>query len=108
METTVGGRIEAGDVVAVVGKPLAGREARGLADDFVALDDEARAIGVQHDPLAAEQRDSVVRGVVDRDKIDERVRLVRRQARAAVVIAQFVEARGEAGEFAGDAGGHGR
>ena len=96
METAVSARVVAGHVIAVIGKLLARREARGFADDLVALDHEAAAVGMEDHPFAPEERDGVVRRVVDRDEIDERVGLVRRQARAAVVIAEFVEAGGEA------------
>ena len=44
---------QSGHMVAVVGKLLAGGEARGLADDLVALDHEAGAVGVLDDPFAA-------------------------------------------------------
>lgn len=93
--------IEARDVVAVVGKLLPRLEPRLLADDAVALDDESRAVAVLHHPFAAEEGHGAVGAVLDRDEIDERMRLVRRQTRPAVVVTQLVEAGGETGQFAG-------
>ena len=89
------------DMVAIVGKLFAGREARRFADDFVAFDDQAAAVAVDHDPFSAEEPDGAVGFVLDRDEINEGVRLVRRQAGAAVVVNQLVELGGEAGQFYG-------
>ncbi len=66
----------AGDVVAVVGKLLARGEARGLADDFLALDDQTGTVEVFDHPFATKQGERVCRAVVDRDKIDESVGLI--------------------------------
>ncbi len=101
METAAHLGIAIRDMVAIVGKLLAGCEARCFADDFVALDDQAAAIGMDHDPFAAEQPDGAIRFVFDRDEINKRMRFVGRQAGAAVVINQLVEQCGEAGQFYG-------
>ncbi len=95
--------VAAGHMVAVVGKLLAGREAGRFTDDFVAFDDELAAVGVKDDPLPAEQGHHAVGFVADGDEIDKSVRLVRRQAGAAVMVDQFVEAGGKAGQFVGAA-----
>src|SRR5271165_1049438 len=99
VEAPLDAGVFAGDVVAVVGELLAGGQARGLAHDLVALDHLAGAVAGFDHPLAPEQRDGLVRGVADRDVVDERVRLVLGKARAAVVVDQLVQASGEAGDF---------
>ncbi len=104
VKTPAGARVATGDVVAVVGKLFAGGEARGLADDLVAFDYELVAVVVLHDPFAAEEGHGVLGAVVQRHEIDERMRLVRRQRLAPVVIDEFVEAGGKAGE--GERSGH--
>ena len=92
------------DMVAVVGELFAGGEARGFTDDFVAFDDEAAAVAVDHDPFAAQEPDGALGFVPDRDEINEGMRFIRWQAGAAVVINQLVEVCGEAGQFYGFAG----
>jgi hypothetical protein len=87
----------AGDVVAVVGKLFAGREARGFADDFLAFDDEMGAVEVLDHPFAAEERERVFGAVVNRDEVDEGVRLIGGQTRATVMVDEFVQSGGEAG-----------
>ena len=101
MERTARGGIAAGHMVAVVGKLLAGCEPRGFADDFIALDDQLAAIGVLHDPFAAEEGDGVVGAVPDGDEINERVRLIDGQGGSAMMIMELIEPGGEAGQFAG-------
>jgi hypothetical protein len=101
VEAAVRAAILIGNVITVVGELFSGREAGGFADNLVALDDEPRSIRVKHDPLAAQQGDRVFRLVADRDEVHERVRLVRRQAGAAMVVAQFIETGDEAGNFTG-------
>lgn len=91
VKTSVCTRIAPRHMVAVVGKLLAGREARRFPDDPVAFDHQTRAVRVQYDPFAAQQCDAAIGGILNRDEIDEGVRLVRRQARAAVVVAQLVK-----------------
>ena len=73
VKAAVGARINAGDVITIVGKLLPGGEARGFTDDLVALDDEAGAVGMDDDPFAPEEGDCVVRGVLDGDEINEGV-----------------------------------
>ena len=97
VEAAVGDGGLASGVVAVVGEDLAGLEARGLADDALALDDEAGAVGVLDDPFAAEEGDDAVGLVGDGDEIDKSVRLVWRQAFTAVVVNKFVQSGGETG-----------
>ena len=94
------------DVVAVVGKVLTRRQGGGFANDFVAFDDEPRAIGVFDDPFAAQQGHGEVGFVADGQKIDESVRFVRWQLQAVVPVDEVVEADGKAGQF--ERGGHGR
>ena len=101
VKTSVDHRIAARDVVAVVGKLLARRQSGSLTHNFVALDHQASAIAVHHDPFAPEQGDRVVRRVVDCDEVDKSVGLVRRQRDAPVVVTQFVEGSRQAGQFAG-------
>jgi hypothetical protein len=98
--------IAAGYMVAIVGKMFTGGETGGLADDLIALNHEAGAVGVFDDPFAAEQRDRVFGGVLDRNKVDESVRLVRGQTHSAVMVSEFVEPGLEAGQRMG-AAGHG-
>ena len=100
VEAAVRTRVEAGDVITVVGKLFARREPRRFADDLVALDHEPRAIGMDDDPFSAKERDAAIGCVVDRDEIHERMRFVRGQTRSAMMIAEFIEAGGEAGQFA--------
>lgn len=97
VEASHGDAIFAGHMVAVVGKFFTGRDTRGLSDDLVALDDEVAAILVLDDPFAAEEGDGVLGCIANSDKINECVGFVRRQAAAAVVVAQFVEAGGKPG-----------
>ena len=101
VEATVRHRIEAGHMIAVIGEMLAGCQTRGFPHDFVALDDELGAVAVFDHPFAAQQRDRPVGTIADRDEIDERVRLVRRQTCPTVVVAELVEPRAEAGKFLG-------
>ena len=97
METAAHDGIVAGHMVAVVGELFAGGEPRRFTDDLVAFDYQMRAIAMRDDPLASEQGDDPVGTVVDGDEIDEGMRLVRRQAAAAMMIAEFVEPGGQAG-----------
>ena len=55
VKATLGFCVEGGYVVAIVGKIFAGSEAWALADDFVALDDELRAIGMRDHPFPPQQ-----------------------------------------------------
>ena len=89
------------DVIAVVGKLFAGSEAGRLADNLVALNHQLRAIGVQHHPFPAEERNRPVGAIANRDKVYERMGLVHRQADAAMMVAQLVEAGGQPGNFMG-------
>ena len=101
VETPVRAGIAAGHVIAVVGKILPGGQARRFADDFVAFNHQPGTVRMQHDPFAAEQGDRAIRAVANRDEVDERVWFVRRQAGATMMVAQFVERGGQAGEFGG-------
>jgi hypothetical protein len=83
--------VTASDVVAVIGKLFAGREARRLTDNLIAFNNKPRAVGMHHDPFPTEQRNRAIGGILNRDEVNKRVRFVRRQARAAVVIAQLVQ-----------------
>ena len=89
------------DMVAVVGKLLAGGEARRFADDFIAFYDQTAAIGIDHDPFAAEKPDGAVGFVSNGDEINERVGFIRRQAGPTMVINQFIKVCGQAGKFYG-------
>ncbi len=95
-----------GYMVAVIGKLFAGGQPRGLAHDLVAFDHELAAVGVGDDPFATEQGDGVLGAVMNRDEVNEGVRLVRRQALPPVMIHEFVEMGGEAGKR--ERSGHGQ
>ena len=95
MKTSMGARVAAGDVVAVVGELLAGREARSLAHDLVALDDEFLAVAVLHDPFATEECYRVLGAIVECYEIDKRMRLVGGQSLSPMVVDEFVEAGGK-------------
>jgi hypothetical protein len=48
-------------------------------------------------PFSAEERKRVFRSVVNRYEVDESVRLIGGQTRAAMVVDEFIEAGGKAG-----------
>ena len=104
METAVGLGVDARDVVAIVGKLLAGGESRSLTNDLISFDHEARAIGVNYDPLAAEQGDNPFGVVLNRDKVDKGVGFIGRETCSSMVIVEFVEPGAQAGQFEGRAG----
>ena len=93
--------VAGGDMIAIVREMLAGRQARRLADNLVPLDDEATAIGLLDHPFSAEQGDRAVGFVLDRDKIDERMRLALGQAIAAMMMDEPVKVGRETRYFAG-------
>ncbi len=99
MEAAADDRILAGHMIAVVGKLLPGFEPRGFSHDFVTLHHEVAAVGVGEDPLAPKEGDRAVGAVVDRHKINKGMRFVRREAAAAMMVAELVEPGGQAGEF---------
>jgi hypothetical protein len=105
VKTALGASRPGGHMVAVVGKLLSRGEARGFAHYLVTFDHELAAVFMGDDPFATEQRDGVFGAVVNRDEINKRVRLVRRQALAPVMIHELVEAGGEAGKC--ERSGHG-
>lgn len=76
MKTPDGAGRAAGDVIAVVGKLFAGGEAGRFADDFLPFDDQAGSIEVLDHPFSAEERERVFRSVVNRNEVDESVRLI--------------------------------
>src|SRR5664280_246773 len=55
MKAALGTRAAPGDVIAVVGKMLAGSEAGSLADDLVALKHQTAAVRLKDHPFAPEQ-----------------------------------------------------
>ena len=79
-------------MIAVVGKLFPGSEAGRFADDFLPFDDQVGSIEVLDHPFSAEERKRVFRSVVD-----ESVRLIGGQTRAAMVVDEFIEAGGKAG-----------
>lgn len=79
METSVGDRVATGDVIAVIGKLFPGRKTGRFANNFITLNHELAAIRVRDHPLASEQRDGAFGTVFDRNEINERVWLVRRE-----------------------------
>ena len=91
MKTAVRGGIGARDVVAVVGKLFSRSQLWRFAHDAVAFDHQARAVGVLDDPFPTQQGDGAVGAVPDGNEINEGMRLVRRETRAAVMVAEFVE-----------------
>jgi hypothetical protein len=101
VKTTVGNRIHPSDMVAVIREGFSRGQARGLSDDPVALDHEPGAIAVLDHPLATKECDSAIRAVLDQNVVNESVGLVRRQAKASVVVAQSLQASREAGKFMG-------
>ena len=100
METAVSRRVAAGDVVTVVRKLLAGSDPRCFSNDLVAFNDQTRAIRVNHYPFTSEQRHRPIGRVMNCNEINERVGLVGRQTRAAVMITQLVQGSREARQFA--------
>ena len=99
VKTAMRRSVSAGDMVAVIRKLLARRQPRCFADNFVTFNHQPCAVGVQDDPLSPEQRHATVGGIMNGDEINERVRLVGRQAGTAVMITQLVERSREAGQF---------
>ena len=87
----------AGDMIAVVGKLFPGSEAGRFADDFFPFDDQVGSIEVLDHPFSAEERKRVFRSVVNRNEVDESVRLIGGQTRAAMVVDEFIQAGGKAG-----------
>jgi phosphoribosylaminoimidazolecarboxamide formyltransferase/IMP cyclohydrolase len=104
VKTSVGLRVDSGDVVAVVGKFLARGKPGSFADDLVALDHETGAIGMHDDPFATQEGDRALGDVANGDEVDERVWFVGRQARSTVMVMEFIEPGGETRQFAGGAG----
>lgn len=94
-------RVVTGHMAAIVGKLFPRGEPRRLADDLVAFHYKLAAISVRDDPLAAEQRHRAVRAVVEGDKVNKGMGLVRRQTAAAVVVAELVEMSRQTGKFNG-------
>ena len=92
------GGVFAGDVVTVVGERFTRCQARSFADDFVAFDHHAMAVRMFDHPLATQQRDRLVRAVVDGDEVDKRVGLVRGQTATPMMVDQLVEAGTEPGK----------
>lgn len=99
MEAAHDPRIAAGHVITVVGKRLARAESGRFANNLVALDHQALAVGLLHHPLPTAQFDRAVRAIVNSDKIDEGVRLVGRQAGTAMMVDQAIQASHQARKF---------
>ena len=99
MKAALRTRAAPGDVIAVVGKMLAGSEAGSLADDLLAFDDQVAAIRLKNRPFSSEKGDGAILSVLDGDEVDERMRRSGREAIAAMVVAQPVELGREAGYF---------
>ncbi len=97
VKTPVRDRIDACDMVTVIGKLLPGCESRSLAHNLVTLDHQPRAVAVNDDPLPAKERDVSIGAIRDCDVVDERVRFVRREGGATMVMDETVETGGEAG-----------
>jgi len=92
-------RVAPRHMIAVVRKLLAGAEPGALAHNLVAFNDHAGAVDLQQDPFAAEQGDHSVRSVVNRDKVNKRMRLIRRKSHSAMMVVEFIEPGREAGQF---------
>ncbi len=101
VEAAVGSRVHADDMVAVIREGLAGRQPRTLADDFIAFGHEPGPVRIEHDPFAAEESDHPIGAVQNRDVVDERVWLVRWEARATMMVAELFQRGGEAGQGTG-------
>lgn len=97
--------VAAGDVITVVGERFPRSQPRSLAHNLVALDDQAFAVGLFDQPLAAQQVDRVVGAVGERDKVYKGVWFVRGQARSAAMINEAIETGGKTGQ--GARRGHG-
>ena len=99
MEGALHAGVAGGDVIAVVRKMLAGRQARRFADDFFTFDDQPAAVFVENHPFSAQEGDRAVRLVPDRDEVNERMRLPFRQTGSAVMVDQPVQMSREAWYF---------
>lgn len=96
VEASVGTGVEPRYMVTVVGERFTGGEARGLSHDFVAFDHQSRAIRMKDNPFATKQRDRAIRGIPNRDEVNEGVGLVCGQTRPTVMVMEFVEAGSKA------------
>ena len=98
MERAFGGHGVAGEVIAVIGEGFARRDARGLADDAVALDDLDRAIGGTDDPFAAEEPDGGLGKIGNGQKVHEGVGGLGRKI-GVTVVDHLVDGDPEAWKF---------
>ena len=73
MEGAFGGHGVAGEVITIIGKRFARRDARGLSDDAIALDDLDGAVGGADDPFAPEEADGGLGKIGNRQKVHEGV-----------------------------------
>ncbi len=70
-----------------------------LADDFVALHDQLRAVRVFYNPFSSEQSDGAVGIVANRQIVNKRVGPVRWQLLATVPVDEFVEFDAQTRQF---------
>lgn len=106
MEAAVSLSVFARNVIAVVRKSLPRSESRSFSDDLISFDHSVTAVFVFEYPFSAQQSDGPLRPILDRDEIDECVRLIRRKAASSVVVDEFVESGDETGK--GNGGGQER
>ncbi len=91
-------RANRGDVITVVRKLFARRQARRLPNDTITFEDLLRTVLMFDHPFSAEQSHGAIGAVVNRDEVNKRMRPVLRQAFAAVMVDKFVETSSEPGE----------
>jgi len=91
MEAALSPRVDSRHVVAIVGKMFSWRDSRCLANDFFSFNHQLTAVRVLDYPFASEEGHNPVGTILNGDKINERVRFIRRQTFTPVMIDEFVE-----------------
>jgi len=91
MEATERTGVDSRHMVAIVGKVFSWRDSWRFAHDFFSLDHELAPIGVLDYPVTSEQGNDAIGSILNGDKINECVRLIRRQAFTPVMVHEFVE-----------------
>ena len=104
VKATDGPGINARNVVTIVGKVFSWRDSRRFTNDFFPFNHELATVGVLDHPFATKEGHDPVGTVLNGDKINERVRLIRWQTFSPVMIDEFVELSRKARNFG--RGGH--